>query len=363
MPGVRELFFRDGGLRGSAAFVDDGRLHVVSLDGHERRTLDLAGSPLHDAMLVGFVRRSPERLLFVSGNVDAATATLREDGALLVYALDSGEVRPLLSLPAGSTLPGRLRNTEAGAQGARGGGDWQSLPMIVVESTSGGGVGTESARPGERRASAGTVVGRVDLSSGKLNRLYEMEIVGSTPDARRAFERCNAVEPAADRSWRDENGRSYRENQVVFADCSETTRSTLADGAIRLVGAGSGNVETWPLPSGWQGTVHRIHLAPGQRTVLLDIRRADPAGSQAMTLEAGGAPRTYAAGWIPLGWSGPEHFLLQSTDPEDVRFAIGEPRTGQLHELYPDNQWREVLAQRAEEMRRKAPGAAPEAGR
>jgi hypothetical protein len=67
-----------------------------------------------------------------------------------------------------------------------------------------------------------------------------------------------------------------------------------------------------------------------------------------MTLDLDGNVRDYPAGWTPLGWTTLDYFLLQREQDDAVTFAVGDARKGELYDLFPRNQLREVLERRLE---------------
>ncbi|MGD8328661.1 MAG: ABC transporter permease subunit [Acidobacteriota bacterium] len=359
MPGVRDVFFYSSSFYGTLAFVDGARIVVARTDGEERRDIRLAGTPLADAVLLGFgylrSSRGSYYLTFASGDYDPATAVLGSDGAVIMYGIDNGETREIVPLRAGSVLPAVMRNPGASAHTARPTRTWGQALVPAL-----------AAEPGEDGATA-VLLERIFWRNDERQPMYRIDTAW-TDDAERAeFHRCAALEFAPDRRWQSEERprRSYNEGQVLFGDCSAQTRAELGSGVIRLVGTRTGNMITWPLPAGWGGQLHRIHLAQRQRTVLLDVRGATPADNYAMTLELDGTTHIYPDGWTPLGWTTLDFFLLQREHDDTVSFAVGDARTGEIYNLFPDNELREVLEQRRLEQQREqqAAGAAALGGR
>lgn len=340
MPGVRELFFYEVGPNGKVAFAGDGEIVVAHLNGYGHQAVPTAGTPLEGATLLALGTATsafafPD-LLMASGDVDLASATLRRDGALFAYDVESATTRELVRLAAGSVLPAMLRNPSPGADTARGGDSWARahVPLLAVEPRAGGGAGARLVR--------------LVISNGDVQPVHEITTAWTDEAGRAAFHRCAAVERAADRRWTSD-GPSYRsfvEDQVLLGDCSAQTRAELGTGVVRLVGVRSGDVVTWPLPPDGHGTVNRIWLSQRQDTVLVDMRGATSADSYAVTLDLDGNTRIYPDGWIPLGWTTPDYFLLQREQNGAVTFAVGDARNGEIYDLFPENELREVLEQR-----------------
>ncbi len=346
MPGVRQLFLDGSGFNGKIAFSSDDGLTVAQLMGYGHETIDVSGTPLADAMLLGFnyVRPGTE-LVVVSGDVDPARGELRESGSLFVYELADGSTRELRRLATGSILQGRMRNRTVDAEGARGGDAWRRVALLAAE-------------PRENGTTGGRVE-RVDAITGDAQLVLEIDTLWSDDGTRAEFSRCSVVEPADQRRSRADEGRWYSEDQVLLADCSETARAEYPDGVVRLVGVRTGHQVTWPLPPNWGGELHRAFLEPRQEIVLLDIRGATPADAYAMTIDQSGGVRTYPAGWTPLGWTTLDYFLLQREDTADVTFAAGDARSGEVHGLYPENELREVLREKIERQRAEAARGGP----
>jgi hypothetical protein len=318
------------------SFTSENGITVTRLNGQGHRTLQLPGYVPEGARLLGFRTVSPPELVMTSGDLDLITSTLQADGMLVRYELETERARELLPLHSGSMLPARLRNPDPGANSVRGGQAWigSRLPLLSVEPT------------GDGSASAKLV--RVDPGDGKFETVYEIANAWTDDAGRVAFQSCAAVEEAPDRRWQPEerSTRRYNEPQVLFGDCSAAARRELAAGVVRLVGARSGNVVYWPLPTGWRGRIHRIHLSPDQRTVLLDVRSDGTTDDHAITLALNGEVRTYPASWTPLGWTSFDYFLLQREHNGAVTFAVGDARDGQIYDLFPNNELRELLEQR-----------------
>jgi len=359
MPGVRELFFHN--YRGAIlAFVDAGDIVVAQLSGYGHRRIATRGTPLEGAALLGFgyreSRDSSPQLVMVDGDYDLATSTLRADGSVFLYEVDNGAVHELTQLAAGSVLPALLRNPLPDARAARGNYVWARslVPILTV-------------RPGADGAADVRLV-RVQsggAGDGEIQPVYDIPTAWNDAAERAEFERCAAVELASDRRWSsDETARrSFNEGQVLFGDCSVPTRAELGEGAIRLVGVRTGNVVTWPLPPGWRGRLNRIHLSQRQRTALLDIRGATPAESYAMTIDLDGGAHVYPTGWVALGWTSPDYFVLQREEHDAVTFAVGDARNGEIYDLFPNNELRAVLEQRRlEQQRQQEAGAATARG-
>jgi hypothetical protein len=222
-----------------------------------------------------------------------------------------------------------------------------------------------AAEPGEDGATA-VLLGRALWSSDEVQPVYRIDTAW-TDDAERAeFHRCAALELAPDRRWRTEDRppRRFNEDQVLFGDCSAQSRAEFENGVIRLIGTRTGNMITWPLPPGWRGRLNRVHLAQGQRIVLLDVRGTTLDDNYAMTLDLDNNTHIYPAGWTPLGWTTVDFFLLQREHDDTVSFAVGDARNGEIYDLFPDNELRGVLEQRRLEQQRQqqAAGAAARGG-
>jgi len=338
MPGVRELFFRNAGRNGAVAFIDGTELIVADASGYGHQAIEIAGTPLAGATLLGFNdARSDEELVFVGGDLDVSTGVLGSNGDLFVYEVDSGEIRVLMPLGAGSVLPGRLRNLADGATGPPGGGEWDRIPTLVAE---GNGAGAFGVR-----------LENLDAVSGESAVVYEIDTAWTDDAGRSEFQRCGVVEFAARRSFRSEDrpGRTYSESQLLFGDCSLEARQEFGTGAIRMVGLRTGNLVSWPLPAMPEGMFHRAYPAQRPQQVLLDVRGASPAAAYALLLDLDGTVRTYPSGWVPLGWTSLDFFLLQRDTADGVTFAVGDARSGEVYGLFPDNQLRAVLLERLEQ--------------
>lgn len=343
MPGVRELFFRNAGRNGSVAFVDGAGLIVAKLNGHGHRTIDLTGTPLAGANLLGFndARPSMDELVFVTGDLDVASGVVRTDGALFVYELDSGEIRELAPLGAGSLLPGPLRNLAADATSVPGRGEWGSIPTLVAVDQGDGVFGVR--------------LENIDTVTGESRVVYEIGTAWTDDAGRRAFQRCAAAEIGGIRRFRSEErpGRTFREDQLLFGDCSVEAREEFGAGAIRLVGLRTGNLVNWSLPSTLEGTVHRAYVGQRQQKVLLDLRGATPADVYALLIDLDGTAQAYPRGWAPLGWTTLDYFLLQRDTADGVTFAVGDVRDGEMYGLFPENELRAVLLESLEQQRQE----------
>jgi len=354
MPGVRELFFHNAARNGSMAFTDGTALIVAKINGYGRRTIDTVGTPLAGAMLLGFNNARPgdEELLFARGDIDVPSGTLGSDGDLVVYNVESGEIRELATLAAGSVLPGQVRNLSAGATGPPGRGAWNRIPALVTESR---GDGSFSAR-----------LENIDALNGESDVVYDIDTAWVDDDGRREFQGCGVVEVGPRRRFRNEDrpGSLYSEDQLLFGDCSVAAREEFGSGVLRLVGLRTGNVENWPLPATFAGTVHRAYAGQRPEQVLLDVRGASPADAYALLLDLDGTVHTYPSGWTPLGWTALNYFLLQRDAADGVTFAVGDARNGELYELFPNNDLRQVLLERMEQQRlEEARAGGAEAGR
>ncbi len=199
--------------------------------------------------------------------------------------------------------------------------------------------------------------------------------------------RLASVPPA--RSWRREDGRRFREDQVLFVDCfgetggeaaaaldsaaaaprSESGQSTNigeSGPVIRLRGLESGDERLWRVPIDLtQHRVQRMFLSRPQDAVLLHVLNLNAnygfRDSRAVVVSLDGSTLTFPDGFVPMGWIGPRRILLQSRpNSGEVTFAVGDIGTGQILELYPEN---EVVQQGATEQRATEQGATQQGAR
>jgi hypothetical protein len=329
---------------------------------------------------------------------------------LSAYHVESGEVRPLYDLPAGWRMPALEWGRRDPAASVPDGG-WSYLPVIApVESpdaqTAAAGTGAARSRAARTGAAISGVAGTEPAGAGAASRLaaeaetgaasatvaivlidvaaaaaggpddsavagvpiHRFDVAWDDPIARRDFERCAALDLPEGRRWSDrDDGRIYREPQVLFGDCTPAARRSAADllagpngragdqipagsrrlsgGLIRLQGIESGQERRWPLPSDWSQPgagaaaadpmrINDIFLSRAQDEVLLDIRGVNDAASYALTIGRDGASHRFPPGWIPLGWLDRNLFVLQGGGDGDVAFAVGDSRTGLLRDLY-----------------------------
>jgi hypothetical protein len=198
--------------------------------------------------------------------------------------------------------------------------------------------------------------------------IHRFDVAWNDPVARRDFERCAALDLPESRRWSDrDDGRVYREPQVLFGDCTPAARRSAAEllagpsgpagdrvpaagrqppgGLIRLQGLETGDERRWTLPGDWSQPsagapaadavrINDIFLSQAQDEVLLDIRGVDDATSYALAIGRDGASRRFPPGWVPLGWLDRNLFILQGGGDDTVAFAIGDARTGRVRDLY-----------------------------
>jgi ABC-2 type transport system permease protein len=359
----RPLFFNDSARTPLSrdhrvAFLDRNRLTVARLDGRGGETRDVSGTPLENAIVLGYI---------------AGSGSEGRDW--------------LLFLPAGWRLPAIERDRRSPAAAVPNGG-WIYVPVIVPVAAPGAAARTAETGAAETRApvtavaETGAPATRAPATRGAATRatvaielinvamavagapqerdaivmpVHQFDVTWDDPLVGRDFQLCAALSIPENRRWSDrEDGRIDNEPQVLFGDCTPAARGDAADlmeppgGLIRLRGVETGEERRWPLPGDWSLpsagaaaadplSINDIFLSLAQDEVLLDIRGANAATSYALTIGHDGASRRFPPGWIPLGWLDRSLFVLQGGGDGTVAFAIGDTRTGELRDLYPSD--------------------------
>ena len=357
VPGSRRLFYS----RGSAfsrtllrvGFSTGTELTIATADGRSWRTVDVTGTPLENAIIFGFTASTSYELLFLPASASPTTGGyLDADTQLSTYSIEDGEFRVIHELPAGTLIPA-IRRVVAGEQ-----------PEAVTDISLPASLRTSGWRwlPVYTPAPGGMTLQVIAIVEGDVTPIRTdthgvPQIFGPAWPCRLAL-----VPPA--RSWRRDDGRRFRENQVLFVDCpgeagGEAAAAAVAaprsesgqpanigesGPAIRLRGLESGDERLWRLPIDLtQHRVQRMFLSRAQDAVLLHVLNLNVndgfRDSRAVVVSLDGGPQTFPDGFVPMGWIDPRRILLQSRpNSGEVTFAVGNIRTGQILELYPENE-------------------------
>jgi len=330
MPGVRQLFFKGFSYtrffnRHKVAFANGAEITVARLDGRGSATYDVGGTPLENAVILGFTGGNDEdELLFLPAGADVAARGEKAATTLSAYELESGTTRVVRDLAEGWFLPVQ-RSSEGTPSRALSEAGWERMPVITI--------------------STSPALELIDVLTSESWVVQEFGVDLNDAGARREFERCGVVEMPASRQWArpGSSGGVYGEEQILFGDCTERARAeaveTFGDaagvGLIRLRGLETGDERIWPLPAGWEGSISRVFLDQGQQKVLLDIRTTRGAASYAMAIDQDGTARTFPPGWIALGWIDREWLLLKKEESGSVFIARASAASGEVRGLYP----------------------------
>lgn len=334
MPGERQLFFK-GRIYGrlssnnKVAFSTGVEVTVAQLNGRGTATYDVRGTPLENAVILGFINRGLEdELLFVPAGADLAVGGERPATALLAHDLGSGTTRTVRELDEGWSLP-TLDGSDRNLAGLAQSNGWELIPVIT-----------------------GTKLELIDVRTGEAWDIHEFDVDLADPEARQDFRLCSFVEKPPDRRWPrnygddpsfDGSGHVVREEQILFGDCTAQARAealerfgpTAGGGLIRLRGVETGNERVWPLPTYWEDSVVRVYLDQPQQNVLLDVRAPRRPSTYAMVIGADGTGANFPVRWAAQGWIDRDWVLLTKEEAGTVQVARGQVSSRRVRGLFP----------------------------
>ena len=319
---------------GGVAFVEGSELVLARLDGRYQQRIDIGGTPLAGATILGWTMRAVDELLFVAG-VDEGTqpGRLGSGGWLGAHDLETGESRVVRELGERWLLP-ELRRDSTGLRRASPSALWRHFPLMVMAED--GGVSLEL----------------VDVLRGETLVIDESLVAAGEPSRiRNPIYRCLFARADLARTWRRDDGRRFNEPQILFADCADEAAGAEGGspnlGVVRLRGLDSGDERSWRIPSLGAGSLRHVYLSPAQDSLILAVARpSDLAESYAVVVDLQGNTRAYPQGWVAMGWLDEKRFLVQRITGESIpggesiavgesiSFAVGHVDTGQLEELY-----------------------------